>query len=99
MSDAAAAPKEPPPEIKKSRIPGWALPTLRVLVVAAIGFLAWELIRANQSRIALTRREARSESIAQLRSFARRHRAANAAVEMRVKALRKALHLPPPSTS
>jgi hypothetical protein len=51
------------------------------------------------SAIALTRREARSESIAQLRSFARRHKAANATVEVRVRALRKALHLPPPSTS
>jgi hypothetical protein len=71
----------------------------RIPFPPAIGFLAWELIRANQSRIALTRREARSESIAQLRSFASRHKAANAAVEMRVKALRKALHLPPPSTS
>ena len=41
MSDAAAAPKEPPPEIKKNRIPGWALPALRVVVVAGIAFLAW----------------------------------------------------------
>jgi membrane fusion protein, multidrug efflux system len=40
MSDAAAAPKIPP-EIKKSRIPAWGLPTLRVLAVAGIGFLAW----------------------------------------------------------
>ena len=71
----------------------------RIPFPPAIGFLAWELIRANQSRIALTRREARSESIAQLRSFAHRHKAANAAVEVRVRALRKALHLPPPSTS
>jgi hypothetical protein len=71
----------------------------RIPFPPAIIFLAWELIRANQSRIALTRQEARSESIARLRSFARRHKAANAAVEVRVRALRKALHLPPPSTS
>jgi hypothetical protein len=71
----------------------------RIPFPPAIGFVAWELIRANQSRIALTRRQARSESIATLRSFARRHKAANAAVEVRVRALRKALHLPPPSTS
>ena len=70
----------------------------RIPFPPAIAFLAWELIRANQSRIALTRREARSESIATLRSFARRHKAANAAVEVRARALRKALHLPPPST-
>jgi multidrug resistance efflux pump len=39
MSDAAA--NEPPPEIKKGRIPEWGLPALRVLVVAGIAFLAW----------------------------------------------------------
>ncbi len=41
MSDAAAAAKEPPPEIKKSRIPAWGPPALRVVVVAGIAFLAW----------------------------------------------------------
>jgi membrane fusion protein, multidrug efflux system len=41
MSDAAAAPKEPPPEIKKGRIREWGLPALLVLVVAGIAFLAW----------------------------------------------------------
>jgi membrane fusion protein, multidrug efflux system len=40
MSDAAAAPK-PPLKIKKGRIPEWAPPALRVLVVAGIAFLAW----------------------------------------------------------
>ena len=41
MSDAAAAAKEPLPGTKKSRIPAWVPPALRVLVVAGIGFLAW----------------------------------------------------------
>jgi hypothetical protein len=71
----------------------------RIPFPAAIAFLAWEIVRANQSRIALTRREAQSASIAELRSFAKRHKAANAAVELQVRAIRKALGLPPPSTS
>lgn len=71
----------------------------RIPFPVAIAFLAWEIIRANQGRIALTRREARSTSIAELRSFAKRHQAANAAVEDKVRAIRKALGLPPPSTS
>jgi membrane fusion protein (multidrug efflux system) len=41
MSDAAAVPTEPAPETKKSRIPGWGLPALRVVVVAGIAFFAW----------------------------------------------------------
>jgi len=41
MSDAATAPKVPPPEIKKSRMPAWGPPALRVVVVAGIAFLAW----------------------------------------------------------
>lgn len=71
----------------------------RIRLPAAIEGIASELIRANRSRIALTRREARSASLAELKTFARRHKAADAAVETPVKALRKALGLPPPSTS
>ena len=41
MSDAAAAPKERPTENKKSRVPAWVLPALRVVVVAGVAFLAW----------------------------------------------------------
>ena len=41
MSDAAVTAKEPPPAIKKSRIPTWGPPALRVVVVAGIAFLAW----------------------------------------------------------
>src|SRR5215813_67624 len=57
------------------------------------------LILANEQRGALTARQARSTSLAQLRSFDARHRATDAAVEVQVRLLRKALHLPPPTTS
>ena len=73
--------------------------------LAKIGFpphiaaIARALIGANQSRIALTDREARSASIAGLRSFSSRHRAADAAVEVQVRLIRRALGLPPPSDS
>src|SRR6266568_984297 len=70
----------------------------RIRFPAAIEAIARRLIRANRSRIALTRREARSASLAELSTFTRRHKAADAAVEVPVKALRKALGLPPPET-
>jgi hypothetical protein len=57
------------------------------------------LILANQQRGALTARQARSASLAQLRSFDARHAATDAAVELQVRLLRRALHLPPPTTS
>jgi hypothetical protein len=71
----------------------------RIRFPAAIEAIARALIRANRSRIALTHREARSASLAELKTFTRRHKAADAAVEIPVKALRKALGLPPPETS
>ena len=71
----------------------------RIPFPAAIAAIARALVRANQSRIALTRREARSASLARLRSFASTHKAADAAVEVQARAIRKALSLPPPSTS
>ena len=71
----------------------------RIPFPAAIAAIARALIRANQSRIALTRREARSASLARLRSFASTHKAADAAVEVQARDIRKALSLPPPSTS
>jgi len=57
------------------------------------------LVRANQSRVALTELQARSTSIARLRSFTSQHKAADAAVEVQVKIIRRDLGLPPPSTS
>jgi hypothetical protein len=71
----------------------------RIPFPAAIESIVRALIRANRSRIALTRREARSSSLAKLNTFTRRHKAADAAVETPVKALRKALGMPPPETS
>ncbi len=56
------------------------------------------LILANQQRGALAARQARSASLTRLRSFDSRHQATDAAVEVQVKLIRKALHLPPPST-
>jgi membrane fusion protein, multidrug efflux system len=43
MSDAPAPPKEPDvkPVVKKRQFPAWGPPVLRVVVVAAIAFLAW----------------------------------------------------------
>jgi hypothetical protein len=73
--------------------------------LAAIGFppaiaeIAAALIRANHARVHLTLAEARSTTAAELRTFKQRHAAADAAVEVQAKALRKALGLPPPSTS
>jgi hypothetical protein len=57
------------------------------------------MIQVNQARAALAEREARSASLAQLRSFAGRHRAADAAVEFGVRLIRQALGLPSPSES
>jgi hypothetical protein len=71
----------------------------RIRFPAAITAIASALIRANRSRIALTLREAGSASLARLRSFTGRHKAADAAVEVQVRVIRKALGLPPPSTS
>ncbi len=71
----------------------------RIHFPPAIARMARALIRANRSRIWLTRREARSPSLAKLKTFTGRHKAADAAVETWVKAIRKALGLPPPSTS
>jgi hypothetical protein len=65
----------------------------------AIAAIARALIQANEQRSALTARQARSGSLAQLRSFDQQHRAGDAAVEVQVRLIRKALHLPPPSAS
>jgi hypothetical protein len=64
-----------------------------------IAAIAVALIRANQARIELTKRQAGSASIAELLSFTGRHRAADAAVEVQVKIIRRDLGLPPPGNS
>jgi hypothetical protein len=63
-----------------------------------IAAMARALIRANHSRAALTDRQARSASLARLRSFAAQQRAADA-VEFGVRLIRRTLALPPPSES
>jgi hypothetical protein len=65
----------------------------------SVASIVRKLILANEQRGALTARQARSASLAQLRSFDARHGAADAAVEVQVRLLRKTLHLPPPTTS
>jgi hypothetical protein len=57
------------------------------------------LVRANERRAELVVRQAGSPSLAALQSFTRRHQSADAAVEAQVKAIRRALGLPPPETS
>jgi hypothetical protein len=64
-----------------------------------IAAMARALIQANQSRVALTDRQARSASLARLHSFAAQRRAADAAVEFGARLIRRALALPPPSES
>lgn len=57
------------------------------------------LIRANERRAELAARQAGSPSLAALQFFTLRHLAADSAVEAQVKAIRRALGLPPPTTS
>ncbi|HEX4399015.1 MAG TPA: hypothetical protein VH136_15360 [Trebonia sp.] len=60
---------------------------------------AQALVRANERRAELAVRQAGSPSLAALQSFTRRHQSADAAVEAQVKAIRRTLGLPPPTTS
>jgi hypothetical protein len=64
----------------------------------AIETIAQALIRANRSRFRVAERQARSGTLAGLRSLDSRRKAGDASVEVQVRLLRKALHLPPPST-
>ena len=57
------------------------------------------LVRANERRIALTRRQASATSVSGIRALDRRHKAADAAVEAQVRLIRQFLALPPPATS
>jgi hypothetical protein len=65
----------------------------------AIEAMARALIEANETRIRLTGLQAGSGSLIELRSFDHGHAAADQAVENEVKLIRKALRLPPPSSS
>jgi hypothetical protein len=72
---------------------------LKIPFLPSIAATARALARANERRAELTVRQARSPSLAALQSFTRRHQSADAAVEDQVKVIRRALGLPPPTTS
>jgi hypothetical protein len=72
---------------------------LQIRFPAPITTTARSMVSANQARIALTERQARSASLVSLRSFDHRHKAADAAVETQVRQIRVSLSLPPPATS
>ena len=72
---------------------------LKIPFPPLVAATARTLARANQRRAELTVRQAGSPSLAALQSFKRRHQSADAAVEAQVKAIRRALGLPPPMTS
>jgi hypothetical protein len=69
---------------------------LKIAFPAGVAEVAWDLVQANNKRIALTERQSHAVTLAKLRSFDRRHKAADAAVEVQVRIIRKELDLPPP---
>ncbi|HET7016375.1 MAG TPA: hypothetical protein VFI65_20810 [Streptosporangiaceae bacterium] len=69
---------------------------LRIDFPANIAEIAWDLVQANSHRIALTERQSHTVTIAKLRAFDKRHKAADAAVEVQVRIIRHELGLPPP---
>jgi hypothetical protein len=72
---------------------------LAIKFPAPVEAAARSLVRSNQARIKLTSQQARSTSLAQLRTFDKRHAAADAGLEDEARLIRVFLRLPPPSTS
>lgn len=72
---------------------------LEIAFPPAIAGTARALVRVNDRRIALTTEQARATTISKLLTFNARHRAADAAVEVQVRIIRKQLGLPPPDNS
>jgi hypothetical protein len=72
---------------------------LRIGFPARIAATARWLVLVNQNRIALTDLQARAPSLAAVRSLDGRHKAADTAVEVQVRIIRRDLGLPPPDTS
>ncbi len=70
---------------------------LKIPLPPSAAAAARALVRANERRAELAVRQAGSPSLAALQSFTRSHQSADAAVEAQVKAIRRALGLPPPS--
>jgi hypothetical protein len=72
---------------------------LEIRFPSRIAATAGALVRVNQHRIGLTELQARSSSLAGLHSFTAARTAADAAVEIQVRAIRRQLGLPPPENS
>lgn len=72
---------------------------LKIPFPTPLAAIATALVGANNQRIALTTRQARAATLAELVAFDQRHKGADAAVEVQVRSIRKALGLPPPDTS
>lgn len=72
---------------------------LKIAFPPAIAATADALVRVNNKRIALTTEQARAMTISELLAFNARHRAADAAVEIQVRIIRRQLGLPPPDNS
>lgn len=72
---------------------------LKIPFPPSIKATARALVSANQRRISLTQRQARSASIAALLALTSQHEAADAAVEVQVRIIRHQLGLPPPDNS
>lgn len=72
---------------------------LKISFPTPIAAIAAALVGANNQRIALTMRQSRVATLAELATFDHRHKAADAAVELQVRYIRKDLSLPPPDTS
>lgn len=72
---------------------------LKIAFPSAIAATARALVRVNDQRIALTIRQARAMTISELLAFNAGHRAADAAVEVLVRIIRKQLGLPPPDNA
>lgn len=72
---------------------------LKIAFPAAIAATARALVRVNNQRIALTAEQARAVTVAELLALNPGHRAADAAVEVQVRIIRRQLGLPPPAQS
>jgi hypothetical protein len=57
------------------------------------------VIQASQARGQVITRQARAKTLVRMRAFDARHAAADAAVEVQVKRILQALHLPPSASS
>jgi hypothetical protein len=71
---------------------------LKIAFPIDVKAIAWELVQANNERIALTERQSRVATIARLRGLDKRHKTADAAVEDQVRIIRQDLGLPPPDS-